>query len=187
MFDDPTTNTFANRNPDVLSRVPTGTTVYDTNGDKVGSVVDYDSQSGFMVVEKGWLFHTDLYVPLTLISNTDDQGLYLKITKSDLKADQYTNPPTGYALDNTSPTAYGSAYDTSSPQYPETGTTGYGSTSGRDVAATTGGYTGQVSDMQDQDLGAGTVANTSNYAGRTTTVDGADEDDQTSFNTTTKQ
>jgi uncharacterized protein (TIGR02271 family) len=172
MYDDTTRTTFDNTNPDVLSQIPTGTTVYDTNGEKVGSVADYDSRAGYMVVEKGWLFHTDLYVPLTLISNTDDQGIYLKVTKDDLKADQYTNPPTGYALDNTSPTAY----DTTDPQYAGTGTTGYGSVSSRDVAATTGGYTGQVSDVQNQDLGAGTVgadqaspASTINYAGQPST------------------
>jgi uncharacterized protein (TIGR02271 family) len=136
--------------------------VYDTNGDKVGNIVEYDSQAGYMVVEKGWLFHTDLYVPLTLISNTDDQGVYLKITKDDLKADQYTNPPTGYSVEytgNTSPTAYDTtSYDTTSPNYAGTGAAGYGSAAGQDVAATTGGYTGQVSDVQDQDLGSGIVS-----------------------------
>jgi uncharacterized protein (TIGR02271 family) len=182
MFDESTGQTFSNRNPDVLSTVPAGTQVYDTNGEKVGSIVDYDSQAGYMVVEKGWLFHTDLYVPLNLISNTGDQGVYLKITKDDLKADQYTNPPTGYALDsagNTSPTAYDSAsYDTTSPTYAGTSTAGYAGTAGQDVAATTGGYTGQVSDLQDQDLGSGTVGadlgtptDTINYAGRPSTLD----------------
>jgi uncharacterized protein (TIGR02271 family) len=177
MFDDSTTNMSSNRNPDVLTNVPSGTSVYDINGDKVGNIVEYDSQAGYMVVEKGWLFHTDLYVPLTLISNTDDQAVYLKVSKDDLKADQYTNPPTGYALGgtgNTSPTAYDSAsYDTTSTTYAGTGATGYAGVAGQDVAASTGGYTGQVNDLQDQDLGSGTVGadlgtptDTVNYAGR---------------------
>jgi uncharacterized protein (TIGR02271 family) len=166
MFDDSTRNTFDNRNPDVLAQVTAGTSVYDSNGDKVGNVVEYDSQAGYMVVEKGWLFHTDLYVPLTLISTTDDQGIYLKISKDDLKADQYTSPPTGYGLGATSPTAY------------DTSATGYPGTSSQGVAAATGGYTAQVSDVQDQDLGAGTVGadqatptDTINYAGRPSTLD----------------
>jgi uncharacterized protein (TIGR02271 family) len=171
MFDDSTRNTFDNRNPDVLAQVTAGTSVYDNGGNKVGNIVEYDSQAGYMVVEKGWLFHTDLYVPLTLISTTDDQGIYLKISKDDLKADQYTSPPTGYALGATSPTAYDtSAYDNTA--------TGYPATSSQGVAATTGGYTGQVSDVQDQDLGAGTVGadqatptDTINYAGRPSTLD----------------
>jgi uncharacterized protein (TIGR02271 family) len=190
MFDDSTANTSSNRNPDVLSNVPSGTAVYDTNGDKVGNIVEYDSQAGYMVVEKGWLFHTDLYVPLTLISNTDDQAVYLKISKDDLKADQYTNPPTGYALGgsgNTSPTTYDTAsYDTSSTTYAGTGAAGYAGVAGQDVAATTGGYTsqaaggytGQVNDLQDQDLGSATVGadlgtptDTVNYAGRPSTQD----------------
>lgn len=181
MFNDSTANSFSNRNPDVLSNVPAGTGVYDTNGDKVGNIVEYDSQAGYMVVEKGWLFHTDLYVPLTLISNTDDQGVYLKITKDDLKADQYTNPPTGYALDatgNTSPTAYDTAsYDTTNPQYAGTGA-GFASASSQGVAAATGGYTSQVNDLQDQTLGSNTVGadqatttDTINYAGRPSTLD----------------
>jgi uncharacterized protein (TIGR02271 family) len=189
MYDDTTRTTFNNSDPGVLNSVPVGTTVYDVNGDKVGTVAEYDSQSGYMVVEKGWLFHTDLYVPLALIANTDDQGLYLKITKDDLKADQYANPPTGYALDNTSPTAYDTtAYDTTNQQYAETGTTGYGSASSRDVAATTGGYTGQVSDVQDQDLGAGAVGadqasptSAINYAGQPS----AQDQDTTTWNNQT--
>jgi uncharacterized protein (TIGR02271 family) len=155
--------------------------VYDTNGDKVGNIVEYDSQAGYMVVEKGWLFHTDLYVPLTLISNTDDQAVYLKVSKDDLKADQYANPPTGYALGstgNTSPTAYDTAsYDTTSTTYAGTGAS-YAGAAGQDVAATTGGYTGQVDDLQDQDLGSdvvgadlGTATDTINYAGRPSTQD----------------
>jgi len=181
MYDDTTRTTFDNRDPEVLSSVPVGTHVYDVTGDKVGSIAEYNPQSGYMVVEKGWLFHTDLYVPLTLIATTDDQGVYLKVTKDDLKADQYTNPPTGYALDNTSPTAYDTtAYDTSNPQYMGTGTSDYGSASSQNIAATTGGYTGQVSDVQDQDLGAGTVVNTTDYAGQsTTTARGTGTFDQT--------
>jgi uncharacterized protein (TIGR02271 family) len=179
MYDDTTRTTFDSSDPGVLNSVPVDTAVYDTNGDKIGKVAEYDSQAGYMVVEKGWLFHTDLYVPLNLISNTDDQGVYLKVTKDDLKADQYTYPPTSYAMDSTSPTAYDtSTYNTTNPPYAGTGTTGYGSASSQDVAATTGGYTGQMSDVQNQDLGAGTVGadqasptSSINYAGQPSVQD----------------
>jgi uncharacterized protein (TIGR02271 family) len=174
MYDDTTRTTFNSSDPGVLNSVPVGTTVYDVNGDKVGSVAEYDSQSGYMVVEKGWLFNTDLYVPLTLIANTDDQGLYLKVTKDDLKADQYTSPPTGYDVNAGDAAGYSQAgvgstvYDPAGtdvvpPATQEVGT-GYGSASSRDVAATTGGYTGQVSDADATTTAAG-------YSGTTASRD----------------
>jgi uncharacterized protein (TIGR02271 family) len=181
--DDLTTTSFDTSDPGVLNSVPVGTTVYDITGDKVGTIAEYDSQTGYMVVEKGWLFHTDLYVPLTLISNTDDQGVYLKVTKDDLKEDQYANPPTGYV--NTGTTMMDTSTGYASTTATGTGSTAY-DTQGSDAfpgqaqvwdqdsASTTAGYTSQVSDVQDQDLGAGTVVNTPSYTGANSTTIGTD-------------
>src|SRR6185312_12283256 len=70
-----------------------GTDVYDANGDKVGTVRQYNPQASYMVLEKGTLFKKDLYVPVTAINRTTTDGIQLNLFKDDLKADRFTAPP----------------------------------------------------------------------------------------------
>lgn len=82
-----------NTAPNIVNDIPAGTMVFDITGDKVGTVAEYHPQSGYLVVEKGWLFHKDMYVPTTLIARTDADGIYLQVAKGDLQEDQYASPP----------------------------------------------------------------------------------------------
>jgi uncharacterized protein (TIGR02271 family) len=75
-------------------QIPLGATVYDAAGDKVGTVAEYDLQAGYLLVEKGWLFHKDIYVPTSAISRIDENGVYLQLYKDDLQGDRYASPPT---------------------------------------------------------------------------------------------
>ncbi len=72
-----------------------GTDVYDANGDKVGTVKQYNPQASYMVLEKGTLFKKDLYVPVSAIDRTTTDGIRLSLFKDDLKADRFTAPPAG--------------------------------------------------------------------------------------------
>ncbi len=72
-----------------------GTDVYDTNGEKVGSVQQYDPQAGYILIQKGVLFTKDLYVPTNAIDRTTTDGIRLNLSKDDLKEDRYTAPPAG--------------------------------------------------------------------------------------------
>lgn len=84
-----------NRDGGNLSITP-GMNVYDANGDKVGSVQEFNPQANMMVVEKGFIFTKDLYIPTRAISNSSGNDLYLNVTKDDLKNDRYTTAPEGY-------------------------------------------------------------------------------------------
>lgn len=70
-----------------------GTEVYDANGDKVGTVRQYNPQASHMVLEKGTLFKKDLYVPVSAINAATTDGIRLNLFKDDLKADRFTAPP----------------------------------------------------------------------------------------------
>lgn len=60
-----------------------GTSVYDVNGDKVGTVSEHGIQNNCLVVHHG-LFRDDVYVPLNAIDSQDANGVYLNITKDDV-------------------------------------------------------------------------------------------------------
>jgi uncharacterized protein (TIGR02271 family) len=70
-----------------------GTDVYDANGDKIGKVQEYNPQANSIVVQKGIIFTKDLYIPLSAIDSRDDNGLYLNLTKDQLKDDRFASPP----------------------------------------------------------------------------------------------
>lgn len=71
-----------------------GTKVYDLNGDKIGSVLHFDAQANYLVVEKGVIFTRDLYIPVSAIDHTTTDGISLNLSKDDLKDDLYATPPT---------------------------------------------------------------------------------------------
>jgi len=73
-----------------------GATVNDMAGEKIGTLHAYDPQGGYITVQKGFLFHKDLYIPVSAVQNTDADGtVQLSLSKDDLAGDRYDNPPTG--------------------------------------------------------------------------------------------
>src|SRR5579871_2966319 len=92
-----------------------GATVYDVTGDKVGTVEGYDAQGGYMDVRKGWLFHKDVFVPTSAINTTDDDGIYLKLSKDEL-SDQIYDVAPGSSAPIVNPTTDTSPGTFSNPQ-----------------------------------------------------------------------
>lgn len=80
--------------------VTPGTDVYDASGDKIGTVQEYNPQANCIVVQKGIIFTKDLYIPLSAIDSRDSDGLYLNLTKDQLKDDRFANPP-AYSAETT--------------------------------------------------------------------------------------
>lgn len=62
-----------------------GDEVFGSDGDKVGKVIAV--QNDYIVVEKGWFFPTDYYIPVNAITSYDDGKMYLNVTK-DVALDQ---------------------------------------------------------------------------------------------------
>ena len=58
-----------------------GTDVVGSDGEKVGEVVAV--QSNYVVVEKGFFFPTDYYIPTSAISNYDGDKIYLNVSKDE--------------------------------------------------------------------------------------------------------
>lgn len=79
--------------------------VYDAGGEKIGTLHTYDPQAGYITVQKGFLFHTELCIPLSAVQETAADGtVRLNLFKDDLAGDRYATPPVGETV---SDDAYG--------------------------------------------------------------------------------
>lgn len=56
-----------------------GDDVYGSDGEKVGSVIAVESH--YVVVEKGWFFPTDYYIPFSAVASYQDGQITLNVTK----------------------------------------------------------------------------------------------------------
>jgi hypothetical protein len=75
--------------------VADGMAVYGTDGEKLGTVRNYDRRVGYFDIQRGWLFHKDFYVTMSDVAMVDEHGIILRLTKQELDNDRYTLPPTG--------------------------------------------------------------------------------------------
>ncbi len=100
-------------------QIEDGMTVYSSDGEKLGTVRNYDPQAGYLDIQKGRLFHKDFYVPVSAVQSAMGDGLIvahvsepsfftdrdttvethtgtgivLRVTKDDLGDDRYASPP----------------------------------------------------------------------------------------------
>jgi len=77
---------------DVATGIVLGQTIYDRNGEKVGTVDDLDRHTGWMEAEVNPFSNKALYIPLRLVTNVDPDELYLSQSKEELRRD-YADPP----------------------------------------------------------------------------------------------
>ena len=61
------------------NQINVGDEVYGSDGDKVGTVAEV--QTGYIVVEKGFFFPTDYYIPTNAIASPSDGQIYLSTTR----------------------------------------------------------------------------------------------------------
>lgn len=62
-------------------RFTEGTDVIGADGDKVGKVIGVSDQ--YFIVEKGFFFPTDYYIPMSAVANYDGAKVYLTVTKDE--------------------------------------------------------------------------------------------------------
>jgi len=77
---------------DFGSQVANGMAVFDSKGDKIGTVQQYDITNGWFQTEKGLFFTRDRYIPFSAIDHISPTGMYLSVTK-DYAKDNYDQPP----------------------------------------------------------------------------------------------
>jgi uncharacterized protein (TIGR02271 family) len=89
-------------------QIPEGTDVFGSDGDKVGKIVA--AESTYIVVEKGFFFPTDYYIPTSAINTFDGDKVYLTVSKDEALNQgwdqQLTDPlDTSYATPTATSTA----------------------------------------------------------------------------------
>jgi uncharacterized protein (TIGR02271 family) len=93
------------------SQINVGDDVYGSDGDKVGTVAEV--QSSYIVVEKGFFFPTDYYIPTSAIASAGDGQVNLNLAKdAALNSGWDTVPDTGAVLTDVDVTATGGAHST---------------------------------------------------------------------------
>jgi uncharacterized protein (TIGR02271 family) len=61
------------------ANIATGAEVFGADGEKVGTVAEV--YPGYIVVEKGFFFPTDYYIPMSAIASADNNQVYLNLAK----------------------------------------------------------------------------------------------------------
>ncbi len=70
-------------------QITKGATVYGAGGEKVGTIQAYNAPGGYLVVRTGWLFPTDLHIPLQAFQGTDAHGdVHLSLCTGDPRDDR---------------------------------------------------------------------------------------------------
>lgn len=83
--------------------LPRRTTVYADNGEKVGQVSLSALRDGYFVVEQGWLFSHELFLPATAIARRDARGIGLNLSKGDLRQPHWRVPPDAWLVGGSMP------------------------------------------------------------------------------------
>jgi len=63
---------------------PSGVAVYDADGEKLGTVSDWQDIRNFLIVHQGRLFGHDTYIPHAAIMYSDMNGVHLRLRHDDL-------------------------------------------------------------------------------------------------------
>lgn len=72
-------------------RLTTGWDVYGSDGEKIGSVAEITDE--YLMIQKGLIFTTDLFVPLSDITDADEGRVHLALTKRHIEDGDYTTQP----------------------------------------------------------------------------------------------
>lgn len=81
------------------NQIETGTSVYGSDGEKIGNVAGFADD--YFIIEKGFIFTTDLHVPMSAVSGVDDDGVRLSMTKEQVESSDWSSPPAGEAYAET--------------------------------------------------------------------------------------
>ena len=71
--------------------IQTGWDVYASDGEHIGTVDEVGDD--YVLVQKGLIFPRDLYIPITSITRTEDNSLWLDVAKSDVDTRDWNEPP----------------------------------------------------------------------------------------------
>jgi uncharacterized protein (TIGR02271 family) len=82
------------------TQIQTGWDVYGSDGEKIGSVAEVGTDH--FVIEKGFIFTTDIFVPLSAVASIDDDEIDLIYTKDQVENQDWSAAPmAGVTTDTT--------------------------------------------------------------------------------------
>src|SRR5688500_13841101 len=87
-----------------------GTNVYGSDGEKIGSVAE--TQNQYFVIEKGFIFTTDIYIPMSAVVGRDEDGIRLSMTKDEIDHGDWSSPPVLGDQTNAGEVGYAGQHDT---------------------------------------------------------------------------
>lgn len=74
------------------SQLHKGMTAYGSDAEKIGDIAEV--QNDYFIIEKGFIFTEDLYIPMSLVASSHEtDGVRLSITKSEVENGDWSNPP----------------------------------------------------------------------------------------------
>jgi len=73
------------------NQIQTGTDVYGSDDEKIGSIAAV-TQNHF-VIEKGFLFTTDIYVPMSAVASVDEDRVTLTMAKDQVENEDWSTEP----------------------------------------------------------------------------------------------
>ena len=84
---------------DNSTQIQAGMTVFGSDGDKVGKIVGFEGE--YFVVEKGFFFPSDHYIPTTAVASVGDDEVYLAVTKDEALSQGWDRQPEGWVDERT--------------------------------------------------------------------------------------
>jgi uncharacterized protein (TIGR02271 family) len=73
------------------TQIQTGTSVYGNDNEKIGEVAGVADR--YFVIEKGFIFTTDIFVPMSAVAGVDEDGIRLSMTKDQVEDEDWTEAP----------------------------------------------------------------------------------------------
>jgi uncharacterized protein (TIGR02271 family) len=113
---------------DWRTTITDGMSVFGSDGDKVGTIVSVGPS--YVVVEKGFFFPTDYYIPFSAIASQTENGVYLNVTKDAALNQGWDVAPTASETFATTETT------TATPPVDTTATAGWTGTTAAQPSAT---------------------------------------------------
>jgi uncharacterized protein (TIGR02271 family) len=75
------------------TQIQTGWDVYGSDDEKIGDVSGVANDH--FIIEKGFIFMTDVYVPMSAIASVGNERVYLTYTKDQVENQEWSSPPAG--------------------------------------------------------------------------------------------
>lgn len=93
------------------TQIESGTSVYGSDGEKIGEVAEVSNE--YFLIEKGFIFTTDLFVPMSAIAGVDEDGVRLSMTKDQVENSDWSDAPVAGTAVGTDDTYVGDRTDDS--------------------------------------------------------------------------